>query len=283
MERRLACVARHLLLAPQRRAGSGSGSDSAGPLWVSFAAADPSQDELYAILGLDPSASESDIRKAYRRAAVKFHPDKGGDEGDFQKISRAYEVLSDEEKKSIYDQVGLEGLEQHEQGEAAGGAAGGMDGMDPFSMFEGLFGGGGMGGGMGGARGGRRRSAGPREQQFELSCTLNEAYTGKQYRVQFDRNAPCATCTGTGVAEGHDRESASVVCERCGGAGQQIRAQRTMFGMQRVQVTCEACAGSGRVLDPALLCPTCEGGGLQRERCEYSPHFPAPPRGFLSG
>jgi GAF domain-containing protein len=126
---------------------------------------------------------------------------------DLLECERATVFLVDEEKKQIYDQVGLQGLEQHEQGGAAGGFPGGMD--DPFSMFEGLFGGGGGGGGFGGGgRGERQQQQRQRQQTFELNCTLNDAFKGKKYRVQFDRNAPCATCTGSGVQEGHTRESA---------------------------------------------------------------------------
>jgi DnaJ family protein A protein 2 len=227
-------------------------------------AADPDADDLYDVLGVSRDADDAAIRKAYRRAAVKHHPDKGGDEASFQKISRAHEVLSDDEKRQIYDQFGLQGLEQHEQGEAAGGAGmggGGGGGMDPFSMFEGLF-----GGGFGGGQGQGERQPRQRDQTFELNCTLNDAYNGKKYRVQFDRSILCSTCTGSGVQEGHTRESASVSCEVCGGAGQTIRTQRTLFGMQRVQSTCNACGGQGSVLDPSLLCGVCTGQGLERER-----------------
>ena len=230
------------------------------------AGANPEADDLYDVLGLDRAASADDIRKAYRRAAVKHHPDKGGDPDAFQKIGRAHEVLSDEEKKQVYDQLGLQGLEQHEQGGAAGGGGGFPGGMDdPFSMFEGLFGGG-FGGGGSGGRGERQQQQRQQQQTFELNCTLNDAFKGKKYRVQFDRNAPCATCTGSGVQEGHTRESASVTCGACDGAGQTVRAQRTLFGMQRVQATCESCGGAGAVLDPSLLCGTCDGQGFERER-----------------
>lgn len=226
---------------------------------VTAAAADPSADDLYDILGVARDASGSDIRKAYRRAAVKHHPDKGGDEKAFQAISRAHEILSDDENRRIYDQFGLQGLEQHEQGETARGG-GRADMNDPFSMFESMF---------GGAFGSRDQGGGAprqRDQTFELNCTLNDAYNGKNYRVQFDRSAPCSECTGTGVQVGHTRQSASVSCNMCGGSGHTIRTQRSLFGVQRVQSTCEACGGQGYVLDPNFLCGTCSGQGLERER-----------------
>ncbi len=240
-QRRIGCLRTHL-------------STSLSP-----AAADPDAEDLYDVLGVARDASESDIRKAYRRAAVKHHPDKGGDEKAFQAISRAHEVLSDGEKRQIYDQFGMQGLEQHEQGEAAGGGAG-PGSSDPFSVFESMF---------GGAFGTRDQTGGTprqRDQTFELSCTLNDAYNGKNYRVQFDRKAPCAQCTGTGVQEGHTRQTASIECNVCSGSGQTIRSQRTLFGVQRVQSTCNACGGQGSVLDPNLLCGVCAGQGLQRQR-----------------
>ena len=240
-QRRIGCLRAHL-------------STSLSP-----AAADPDAKDLYDVLGVSRDATTPDIRKAFRRAAVKHHPDKGGDEKAFQAISRAHEILSDDEKRKIYDQFGMQGLEEHEQGQAAGAGAG-QGGMDPFSMFESMF---------GGAFGSRDRGDGARRQRdqtFELNCTLNDAYNGKKYRVQFDRNAPCSQCTGTGVQDGHTRQSASVSCNVCSGSGQTIRTQRTLFGVQRVQTTCDACGGQGAVLDQALLCGVCTGQGLQRQR-----------------
>lgn len=200
---RLAVLGQHLRASGRHRDSlPGPAAAAAGP--------DLSSRDFYRVLGLDRSASESEVKKAYRKLARKHHPDKGGDAEEFQKLSRAHEVLADEALRSVYDQHGLAGLEateQHEQ--AGGGASSGRPAGDVFSIFEELFGRG--GGGGGGARGGfggfgqqrQRQPEAPPELVFELKATLAEAYAGKEWSVQYERDTRCSGgdgCGGRGFA-----------------------------------------------------------------------------------
>ena len=227
--------------------------------------------DLYEVLGVAKDATDVEIKKAYRKLAVKHHPDKGGNEGDFQKISHAYEVLSDAKLRAVYDQYGEAGVEAQQQGGVAAAGGGGGDGMgaDPFSMFEELFGSA-FGGGRQRGRGRQRR---PRDQVYELKCGLGDAYNGKRFNVTIERNACCGSCDGKGVSTG-TREKAATPCSVCRGSGVTVGVQRMGGFTQRVQMQCRQCEGAGFTMDEALLCKTCNGAGANRERATLEVNIP---------
>ncbi|KAJ7055180.1 molecular chaperone, partial [Mycena amicta] len=147
--------------------------------------------KFYDLLEVPPSASESDLKKAYRKKALRLHPDKGGDPELFKEVTHAYEVLSDPDRRSIYDARGEAGLEQQ----------GSMGGMDPQDLFSQLFGGsgGGFGGGGGFFGGGGSRNAGPRKTKdlvHRVHVTLEDLYKGKTTKLALTRNRICTKCKG---------------------------------------------------------------------------------------
>mmetsp|Transcript_9012 Transcript_9012/g.25707 ORF Transcript_9012/g.25707 Transcript_9012/m.25707 type:complete len:418 (+) Transcript_9012:110-1363(+) len=178
--------------------------------------------EFYELLGVEKTASAAEIKKAYRKAAIKHHPDKGGDEATFKAVSAAYDVLSDPEKRDIYDKYGKEGLEQ--------GGGGGRNADDIFSMFFG-----------GGGGGGRRR--GPQKGEdvvFPLKVTLEDLCNGKTKKLSVNRQR-------VKYPEGMDAESAVSECSRCRGRGIVMRTQQIGPGMiQQSQARCPDCNGQGK-------------------------------------
>ncbi|QOJ01849.1 MAG: molecular chaperone DnaJ [Phycisphaeraceae bacterium] len=216
----------------------------------------PVQRDYYEVLGIERAADAEEVKRAYRRLAMKYHPDRNpGDaeaEAKFKEAAAAYEVLADAQKRRIYDQHGHEGLR------GAGATSHDFNRMnveDIFSMFSDLF------GDMGG-RGGRGRRGGPPrgyDLEYELELTLDEVFTGAEKDVKFARADVCDACAGSGAKPG----SKPVACATCGGAGQVI--QTGLGGMFRMQTTCPACRGRGKTIkDP---CGSCSGRGrVARER-----------------
>lgn len=217
--------------------------------------------DYYDVLGVSKSASASEIKKAYRKLAMKYHPDKNpGDqeaEAKFKEASEAYSVLGDQDKKARYDRFGHAGVAG-----AGGGRGAGFDNVDDiFSSFSDIFsdffgGAGGPGGGMGG-RGGRRRQ-GPRrgsDLRYMLEVDLSEVASGAEKNLEFELEASCKTCKGNGSKPG----SSPKVCATCGGSGQVVSSQ----GFFSVATTCPACNGRGQIItDP---CGDCKGRGRQLE------------------
>jgi molecular chaperone DnaJ len=221
--------------------------------------------DYYEVLGVARDAGEEDIKRSYRKLAMKFHPDRAdGDkaqaEGKFKEAAEAYEVLSDAGKRKRYDQFGHGGVSgQHDFSH--------MDASDIFSMFDEIFGG--MGGGpVGGRRGGGRASRAQRgfdlETQVELS--LAEVAKGCEKTIEFERQDGCETCKGTGAKPG----SSPVVCQQCGGQGRV--AQQGFGGMFRMVTTCPACRGRGAVIKEH--CPGCRGTGRQSKKRVVTIHIP---------
>lgn len=212
--------------------------------------------KFYDILGVKPGASDSELKKAYRKMALQYHPDKNPspEAGEkFKEISMAYEVLSDSEKRKIYDQHGEQGIK-----EGGGGGGGFHSPMDIFDMF---FGG---GGGMGGMFGeGRRR--GPRKTKnliHQLSVSLEDMYNGSTRKLALQKNVICDLCEGVG-----GKENAVQRCPNCRGTGMQIRVQQLGPGMmQQIQSMCGECQGQGERIDPKLRCKKCNGRKVNRER-----------------
>jgi DnaJ family protein A protein 2 len=205
--------------------------------------------KLYDLLGVAPTASDSEIKKGYRKAALKYHPDKNPSEEaheKFKEISTAYEVLSDSQKRGIYDDYGMEGLQ--------GNGPGGMGGDDLFSQF---FGGGGMFGGGGAPRGPQK---GP-DMKHPISATLEQLYKGRTAKLALNKTVLCKTCEGRGGKEGSVKK-----CTGCNGRGIKFVTRQMGPMIQRFQTECDQCQGSGDIVDPKDRCTTCHGKKTASER-----------------
>ena len=222
--------------------------------------------DFYATLGVSKDSSQSEIKKAYRKLALKYHPDKnqGNTEAEdkFKEISSAYEVLSDENKRSKYDRFGHDAYTQ------SGGGGGG--GGDPFDIFSQVFGGGGGGGGGssifdqlfgGGGGGGRRQGPIPGDDlRFDMELTFEEAVFGCKKEVSLPKSENCDSCKGSGAEPG----SKIVKCGYCKGAGQVTMAQ----GFFSVRQECPKCSGRGESCEKQ--CRKCSGGGTLRKKKKIS-------------
>jgi molecular chaperone DnaJ len=208
----------------------------------------PTQRDYYDILGVSKDAGADEIKKAYRQTALRYHPDRNpGDreaEEQFKEAAEAYEVLSDREKRRIYDLYGHEGL----RGTGFTGFGGFEDIFSAFGdMFGDFF-------GFGGRGSRRTRVRRGNDLRYDLELTLEEAYQGKEEGIVFDRFDSCETCNGTGIAAG----SEPAACPSCNGRGETIRSQ----GFFQIRTTCSTCNGSGEIIvDP---CSNCEGKGRVR-------------------
>ena len=214
--------------------------------------------DYYEVLGVEKNASANDIKKAYRKLAIQYHPDKNPDdkkaEEKFKEAAEAYSVLSDPDKRARYDQFGHEGL-----GGAAGGGfnGAGMDMNDIFSMFGDIFGGRGGFSGFGGFGGG---SAGPQkfrgsDQRVKVKLNLQEIANGVTKKFKLKKYVKGSHCGGTG-AEGNATET----CPDCHGTGRVVRTQQSFFGMMRSEVACPRCNGEGKIIKNK--CPHCNGEGV---------------------
>ena len=228
--------------------------------------------DYYEVLGVGKGASDDEIKKAFRKLAVKYHPDKeGGDEAKFKEANEAYEVLKDKQKRQRYDQFGHAGV---------GGASGGPGGGNPFEgfNFNGQdihfdFGGGAFGDIFGQFfGGGAQQTYGPRQgRDVETSVTLDfeEAVFGKEVKISLNLDDECSHCNGTTVEPGHGMKT----CDTCKGAGQQTRVMNTLFGPIQQAVTCETCKGKGKV--PEKVCTRCRGSGVERREQNITVKVPS--------
>ncbi|KAJ1737660.1 Type I HSP40 co-chaperone [Coemansia sp. Benny D160-2] len=209
--------------------------------------------KLYDILGVSPEASDADIKKAYRKMALKYHPDKNPDAGEeFKEISHAYEILSDGEKREVYDRFGEEGVNRE---------GGGMGGIDPNDLFAQFFGGGMFGGG---GAGGRRGNSGPRRSRdmvHALKVSLEDLYKGKVSKLQVTKNVVCDGCDGKGGKEGAVKQ-----CSTCHGRGVQTIIRQMGPMVQQIQQQCHTCAGEGEEIDPRFKCKKCNGKKVVSQR-----------------
>lgn len=230
--------------------------------------------DYYEVIGVSRDVSAEDLKKAYRKLAVKYHPDKNpGDktaEDKFKELGEAYDVLSDDQKRAAYDRYGHAAFAN-----GMGGPAGGGGGFhDPFDIFREVFGGGGGGGGIfdnlfgGGNGGGRQRRDGPQrgsDLRYGMEITLEDAAHGCEREIEYERLASCRTCSGSGSASGAGKKP----CRTCGGVGQVISSR----GFFQIQQTCPDCGGAGEtVSDP---CKSCNGSGLVKERTKVRVKIPA--------
>jgi molecular chaperone DnaJ len=220
-----------------------------------------SDKDLYDILGVAKGAASGDIKKAYRRLAMKYHPDRNPDdkssEEKFKEISGAYEILSDPQKKSAYDQYGHAALNQ---GSAGGGFGGGFDGVDLNDIFGSAF------GDIFGGGHSQRRASGVKGSDlvYDLQLTLEEAASGKTVNIAVATKSSCPSCAGSGAEKGHRSET----CSTCRGSGQTSFQQ----GFLSVQRTCSACHGQGQIIKKP--CGRCHGQGAVKDKKTLAVNIP---------
>ena len=221
-----------------------------------------SKADFYTLLGIDRDAGADDIKKAYRKLAMKYHPDRNpGDaeaERKFKEINEAYEVLKDEDKRAAFDRFGHAAFEQGGPGGGGGGGGGGFGGF--ADIFDEMFGD--FGGGGGGPRGGGGRGS---DLRYNMEITLEEAFEGKKTNIRVPTSVTCDSCTGSGAAGG----APPVTCATCGGHGR-VRTQQGFFTVER---TCPSCQGTGQVIKEP--CTTCGGQGRVHKEKNLSVTIPA--------
>ena len=222
--------------------------------------------DYYETLSVTRTAGDEEIKKSYRRLAMKFHPDRNGGDAEaehkFREAAEAYEVLSDPQKRRRYDQFGHEGV----QGAARDYQQ--ADISDIFSMVEDLFGFGGVGSRAGPRSGGRRVAAGM-DLETQIELTLEEVAVGVEKSLEFQRSETCDVCDGGGVKPGAKAKT----CPTCGGQGRV--AQQGFGGMFRMVVACPTCRGRGQTVDPGDTCPNCRGEGKVRKKRVVQVKVPA--------
>ena len=218
--------------------------------------------DYYELLGAGRDASDEDLKKAYRKLAMQYHPDRNPDDKEaeqkFKEVSEAYHVLSDKEKRAAYDRFGHAAFEGPGSGPGAGGFDFGTSFADVFDDLFGEF----MGGGR---RGGRRQAPRGADLRYNMEISLEDAFSGKQATIRVPGTVTCESCSGSGARAG-TRPS---VCGTCGGAGK-VRAQQGFFTIER---TCPTCQGAGQVIaDP---CPSCRGAGRVQKEKSLAVNIPA--------
>lgn len=230
-----------------------------------------SKSDYYEVLGVSKSASESEIKKAYRQMALKYHPDKNPDdkvaEEKFKEAAEAYEILSNTEKRQRYDQFGHAGV-----GGAAGANGYHMSMDDIFSQFGDIFGGafgGGFGGFSGGTRQRRRRVNKGSNLRVKVKLTLVEIAKGAEKKIKVNKYVGCNTCNGTGSKGGSSYSS----CSTCHGTGSVTRITNTFLGQMQTSSTCPTCGGEGQTI--VNKCPVCAGDGIVKGEEVISIKIPA--------
>ncbi len=228
-----------------------------------------SKRDYYDVLGISRDAGEQDIKKAYRKLAMKYHPDRNPDNKDaeekFKEVNEAYEILSSPEKKRRYDQFGHAGVD----GNNAGGF-GGFGGFSGFGGFDGMFGDifDMFGGGFTSARGSRGPQKGA-DLQYEITITFEEAAFGTDKEIEFYRNDTCNICDGTGAKPG----TSTSVCSKCNGTGEMQTVTRTPLGQMIRTSICDRCGGEGTIIETP--CSKCGGKGRIKKQRKLKVKIPA--------
>ncbi len=227
-------------------------------------------DEYYTLLGVAKSASADELKKAYLKKAMEFHPDRnpGNKEAEekFKKVSRAYEILSDEAKRKLYDQHGEAAFDPNMAGGAGRGpAGGGFRGADPRDIFEQMFGGGGGGfGDMFSGSGAQKNDNAGEDLRVDLKITLEDAAEGVERKIPYRKHVACAKCSGSGAEAGAKKTR----CPTCHGHGQVVRSQ----GFFSMKQTCPSCSGEGERIDKP--CKSCSGEGRMVAESNVSLRIP---------
>lgn len=232
--------------------------------------------DFYEVLGVDRNADADALKKAYRKLAIQYHPDRQQGKSDaekkeaeekFKEAAEAYDVLSDPNKRARYDQLGPEGYDQMGGGGFSGG---GMSMEDIFRQFGDLFGGfGGFGGfGFGDTGGGSSVNYGT-NLRVRVKVTLQEVAKGTEKKIKIPRQVSCHSCNGTGAKNGTSLET----CSNCHGSGVEVRIRRTILGQMQTQSACSACGGSGKRIKER--CPSCGGKGLVKQEEVVTINIPA--------
>lgn len=246
----------------------------------------PQQRDYYEVLGVSKNANADEIKKAYRKLALKYHPDKYASKSDAEKkeaeekfieAANAYDVLSDPEKRQKYDQfgpsMGPQGFPGGGEGGFGGFSSGGWTMEDIFSHFGDIFGGAGdMGGfssaGFGGGRARRQQRRGT-DLRITIKMTLADIASGVSKTLKIPTFVKDTHCNGTGAKDG----TSFTTCPTCHGSGTILRQQQTLFGIQQSQTVCPTCQGEGKIIQEK--CPFCNGEGVERQPQEVSFHIPA--------
>lgn len=227
--------------------------------------------DYYEVLGVSKGSSKDEIKKAYRKLAIKYHPDKNQGnaeaEAKFKEATEAYEVLHDDQKRSNYDQFGFAGVDGNGMGGFGGGGFGGAGFEDIFGDFGDIFGSF-FGGGAGRRSGGRSRQSYSQrgaDIRINLEISFEDAVFGVDKTLRYGRRVSCDDCNGSGAESGSGRKT----CDHCGGTGQ-VRQNSGFFSIAQ---TCPRCNGEGSVIEKP--CKSCHGNGFHEERTDYALHVPA--------
>jgi molecular chaperone DnaJ len=234
--------------------------------------------DYYEILGVSKDASADEVKKAFRRAAIEHHPDRGGDEAKFKEVNEAYEILKDPSKRQRYDQFGHAGVGGNGGGnpyegfggfgQAQGGQAGQAGGFDFGDLglgdiFSSFFGGGGQ------QAGGNRRQQRGRDVETQVEISFEQAIFGTEVELNLNLEDTCDHCKGTTVEPGHQLKT----CDQCGGSGQVVNVTRTIFGNIQQASICPKCNGRGKI--PEKVCTVCHGKGTQAKKQLVKMKIPA--------
>lgn len=232
--------------------------------------------DYYEILGVSKAATDEELKKSYRKLALKFHPDRNPNDKDaeekFKEAAEAYEILSNKEKRARYDQFGHAGVD----GQGFGSSGAGMNMDDIFSMFGDIFGGrGGFGGFSGfGGFGSERTRAGSRVNKgsslrIKIKLTLEDIEKGIEKKIKVNKYVTCNECHGSGAKKG----SETTTCSTCHGAGYVTQVQRTILGNMQTQTTCPTCQGEGKIIKDK--CTVCRGDGIVKSEEVLTINIPA--------
>ncbi len=225
--------------------------------------------DYYEVLGVGKNADDAELKKAYRKLAMKYHPDRNPDdkeaENKFKELNEAYEVLSDKEKRNMYDQFGHAGVHQNGQGGFGGAGFGGFE-----DIINEVFGGG-FGGGFGRGFSSNRRNAPRKGSSIRADVTLSfeEAAFGKKEKIEFYRTEECHTCHGDGAKPGTKKSK----CIKCNGSGEIRVTQQSILGNTVSIQTCPSCSGSGEIIEEP--CGTCKGKGRVKKKKTINVDLPA--------
>ena len=233
--------------------------------------------DYYEVLEVNKNATKEEIKKAYRQKAIQYHPDKNPDnkaaEEKFKEAAEAYEVLSDDNKRSRYDQFGHAGMSGAAGNGGGGFSGGGMSMEDIFSQFGDIFGGhfgSAFSGGFGFGGGGRSQYVNRgSDLRVKVKLTLQEIAKGVEKKIKVKKYIPCKVCKGTGAESG----SSYTTCTTCKGTGQTTRVVNTMLGAMQTTTTCSVCGGEGKII--TSKCKICNGEGVVRDEEVISINIPA--------